>query len=307
MAVAIRFGMKLAAIRFVLQRQMKELISLAVGVFGRDVTAANVIANTKLSSKGSASIAGTANISTLAVTNSASVGTSLSVTSSGTFGGNCTANGLIANQDGNIKRNLQVGNQLKVTVNGTSSAPAIVIGSSSNTKKFSLWAGSGSFNIGVGTDKVLNFNGSKFFINKGVVESTGGNGVKIKSDGQVIYTTSSRRSKDNIQDIDITDMVDVLTDSRIVSFEYKSEPGISTVGMIAEELYEIDPRFVYAEGEVCHGINYEMLTLPLIAGWRQHQQEISDLKETISSLTERLEALEAAGGSSTSTRKRKTT
>ena len=168
--------------------------------------------------------------------------------------------------------------------NALSTAPAIEIGNSDNPEPFGIWGGVGAFTLGVAGNSVVKYEGAEFMIKQGIKDESGGNGLKIKNNGQIVQTGSARSLKQNIQDLDVNSLIDVLTDSRLISFEYISDPGVNTVGMIADELYAIDTRFCYAEDGVPLGINYEMLTLPLIAGYRKQQLEITALSDRITAL-----------------------
>lgn len=196
------------------------------------------------------------------------------------------------------------GQSLNITRNGTASSPVITIGASENGSKMIMWSSNDEVNIGLSKGSLdknaaIKFNSKEFFIQYGVKDDSSGNTVKMKSDGRLVQSGSSRSLKQNIQDLNVSGLLDVLDNARMVSFEYKASPGVNTVGMIAEELYDIDTRFVYAEEGVPLGINYEMLTLPLIAGYRQQKAEITTLKETVANLVTRIEQLEADHASMT--------
>ena len=117
-------------------------------------------------------------------------------------------------------------------------------------------------------------------------------------------------------------MANILENANICTYKWKNPPIIdedrniddsTQIGLIAEELNELDSRFVYCDEKTGEPetVHYQMLTLPLIAGWRAHKVEINELraenrllKTRLDEMNERLTKLE---GGTTTTRKRKTT
>ena len=261
--------------------------------------------NTGINLTGGGAFGGTVSSGAFTTTGNLTVGNLSTLMGAVSCQSNLTATGdIVSGSSVGASVNVTAGNtffgqSLAIQRNGTQSSPAITIGQPANASKMIMWSGNDEVNIGLsnaslGKNAAIKFTSSEFFIQYGVNDDGGGgNGLKIKSNGAIVQTSSTRARKQNIQDLNVSGLLDVLDNARMVSFEYKQDPGVTTVGLIAEELYDIDTRFVYAEEGVPLGINYEMLTLPLIAGYRQQKAEITTLKATVANLITRIEQLEA--------------
>ena len=260
--------------------------------------------NTGINLTGGGAFGGTVSSGFLTTTGNLTVGNLSTLTGAVSCQSNLTATGdIVSGSSVGASVNVTAGNtffgqSLAIQRNGTASSPTITIGQSANASKMIMWSGNDEVNIGLsnaslGKNAAIKFNSSEFYIQYGVKDDSSGNTVKMKSNGQLVQSGSARSLKQNIQDLNVSGLLDVLDNARMVSFEYKATPGVNAVGMIADELYDIDTRFVYAEEGVPLGINYEMLTLPLIAGYRQQKAEITTLKATVANLITRIEQLEA--------------
>jgi len=119
--------------------------------------------------------------------------------------------------------------------------------------------------------------------------STGGLGVYINSDGLLGTTTSSRRFKEEIADLD--EISAHLTDLRPVQFRFTEEAARGQrrpieFGLIAEEVAEVMPELVvYDEEGQPFTVRYHLLT-PLLLNEIQRQQRV------IATMSRRLEAIE---------------
>ena len=103
--------------------------------------------------------------------------------------------------------------------------------------------------------------------------------VHIRSDGRLTKATSSRRYKDNIQDLDIN--TEKVYDLRPVSFDWKST-GKSDFGLIAEEVSDILPELVvYNEDSVPESVQYTSLSVLLLAELKKLREEVNNLKESL--------------------------
>ena len=103
--------------------------------------------------------------------------------------------------------------------------------------------------------------------------------VHIHSSGLLTKATSSRRYKDNIQDLDIN--TDKIYDLRPVSFDWKSN-GKSDFGLIAEEVSDILPELVvYNEDLTPESVQYTSLSVLLLAELKTLREEVKDLKEKL--------------------------
>jgi hypothetical protein len=109
--------------------------------------------------------------------------------------------------------------------------------------------------------------------------------VLIDSAGQLGTVSSSKRHKDNIEDMD--DYSEDILDLRCVKFNYKnnSEDQIS-VGLIAEEVEDIMPQLVVKDLQGKPETVKYLDLIPMLLN------EVQKLKKEIKNLSERLEELE---------------
>lgn len=116
--------------------------------------------------------------------------------------------------------------------------------------------------------------------------TTGGVGIPviIDANGQLGTISSSRDSKQNIVDLDLSRAQKLLS-MNFKQFEYKASPEIPQMGLIAEEVKDIWPDLVVKQATGVETIRYDML---LIASLRLLQE----YSERIKSITKRLELLE---------------
>lgn len=91
-----------------------------------------------------------------------------------------------------------------------------------------------------------------------------------------IQTSSDRRLKDDIQNID-ADMVDKL---HPVAFRYKADPSKQHYGFIAQEIQTVMPDAVTENGEYL-GVFYDELIAPAIAKIQQQEKRIKALEEAL--------------------------
>jgi hypothetical protein len=122
--------------------------------------------------------------------------------------------------------------------------------------------------------------------------------VMIDSNGQLGTVSSSRRFKQDIEDMG--DASRGLMSLRPVTFRYKqpfadgSKPA--QYGLIAEEVEEVYPDLVArsADGQI-ETVKYQVLDSMLLNEVQRQQREIDQLKQQNDQLQRRLERLEAAG------------
>ena len=100
-----------------------------------------------------------------------------------------------------------------------------------------------------------------------------------------VTSVSSRQFKENIEDIDSADYLNIINSLRPVKFNYKpdivEDPEVKVYGLIAEEVDEIpgaEVLITYKDEEV-YSVKYDRLPLALI--------------KAIQQISERLDALEA--------------
>jgi hypothetical protein len=204
-----------------------------------------------------------------------------------TAGANNTANGanaLLANSTGN--NNIAIGNDAGANVTSTSNNIEIAnLGSAGD---------SGTIRIGTAGTQTSAFIAGI----QGVI--TGNNNavpVLIDSNGQLGTTSSSRRYKEDIQDMGNTSSG--LLRLRPVTFRYKKPfaDGSQPVqyGLIAEEVAEVYPDLVArsADGQI-ETVKYQVLDSMLLNELQKQNTTIAAQKEQIRSLEERLARVEAA-------------
>ena len=127
----------------------------------------------------------------------------------------------------------------------------------------------------------------------GVLTSVIGSGqpVYISGTGQLGVVTSSRRYKDDIQDMAAAS--DRLFKLRPVTFRYKQPAADGTkplqYGLIAEEVAEVYPDAVTynAAGEP-DGVQYHKINAMLLNEVQKQRQEIEELKVSLAELKETL-------------------
>jgi hypothetical protein len=121
--------------------------------------------------------------------------------------------------------------------------------------------------------------------------------VVIDSAGQLGTVSSSRRFKEDIQDM--ADSSSGLMRLRPVTFRYQKPFADGTkpvqYGLIAEEVAEVYPDLVVhsADGQI-ETVKYQVLDSMLLNEVQRQQKEIVTLKDENQSLRKRLERLEAA-------------
>jgi len=102
--------------------------------------------------------------------------------------------------------------------------------------------------------------------------------------GQIGIDVSSKRYKTNITDIeDVSWLYDLVP----VNFSYKSDSlNTKQYGLIAEEVLEVNPDFVFYKNGQVEGVSYSKFIAPII-------QVVKDQNNTIKSLQKEIEVLKA--------------
>ncbi|MFA5136738.1 MAG: tail fiber domain-containing protein [Patescibacteria group bacterium] len=122
---------------------------------------------------------------------------------------------------------------------------------------------------------------------------------KLHVAGTIYASGSSRRYKENISDLEIDTAK--IYQLQPVSFDYKPEykdfgkilGGGHQIGLIAEDTYKIIPELaVYSEGRISN-VDYEKLSILLLAEMKKQKQSLDALEDKIKSLENRLNQLES--------------
>ena len=99
------------------------------------------------------------------------------------------------------------------------------------------------------------------------------------SSGLFTKVSSSRRYKDNIEDLDIH--TENIYDLRPVSFDWKSN-GEPDFGFIAEEVHEILPELtIYDDQNRPEAVKYKQLSILMLEELKKLREEVKDLKEKL--------------------------
>jgi hypothetical protein len=175
-----------------------------------------------------------------------------------------------------------------------------------NSAGYNLMSGSNNVyisNVGVGSESnaihVGNMDHTATYI-AGISGQTSASGlaVYVASDGKLGTTTSSRRYKEQIADMDSES--DVLLKLRPVSFHYRKELDESRLrqyGLVAEEVAEVAPDLVaYDEDGAPHAVRYHLVNAMLLNEVQKQRRRIEEQEAEILELRaaqSRMQDLEA--------------
>jgi hypothetical protein len=200
-----------------------------------------------------------------------------------TSGGNNTASGFSA-LSGNTTGSTNIGVGFQAGTNLTTGSNNIDIGNSG------LAAEAGTIRIGTGGVQTHAFIAGIRGITTGQANAIA---VVIDSDGQLGTTSSSRRSKFDINDM--AKATEGLMHLRPVTFRYRAHGDNTPLqyGLIAEEVAEVYPELVARnkDGEV-ETVMYQFLAPMLLNEAQRQRRTIEDQRKTINRLEQRLEAVE---------------
>jgi hypothetical protein len=125
--------------------------------------------------------------------------------------------------------------------------------------------------------------------------SAGGLAVYVASDGKLGTTTSSRRYKEEIVDMDVES--DVLLRLRPVSFYYRKEldgEHLRQYGLVAEEVAEVAPDLVaYDEDGAPQAVRYHLVNAMLLNEVQKQRRQLEAQRAEILELRASLARLEA--------------
>jgi hypothetical protein len=94
--------------------------------------------------------------------------------------------------------------------------------------------------------------------------------VVVRANGQLGVVASSARYKTDIRDL--TDASDKLAQLHPVSYQYKTEPGVTHFGLIAEEVDRVMPELVVRDAQNRpETVQYHEI-IPLLLKERQEQR-----------------------------------
>ena len=159
---------------------------------------------------------------------------------------------------------------------GTYSAPPYTFHGDTDTGMYSTGADSIGFTAGNGLRTSIGTAGTYLY----TVSVASAVEVNINgASGLLTKVSSSRRYKDNIEDLDIN--TEKVYDLRPVSFKWKSN-GVSDFGFIAEEVQDILPELVvYNEDNTPEAVKYKQLSILMLEELKKLREEVKDLKEKL--------------------------
>ena len=102
---------------------------------------------------------------------------------------------------------------------------------------------------------------------------------------KIVKYSSSRRYKDNIDyEIDKEKYHEDLLKFKPCRFNYKTEPGLTNLGLIAEDVEEINPELCNFEGDKVESFKDRDLLVMCILELQRKDKEINELKSRLESL-----------------------
>ncbi len=135
-----------------------------------------------------------------------------------------------------------------------------------------------------------NSSNNRFVCSAAYNSITPGNPLYVNSDGEIGYQSSSKRYKTNIKDMED---VSWLYDLRPVNFRYKTDSlNSKQYGLIAEEVVQVNPEFVFYKDNKIEGVLYSNLITPLLKEAQKKNKEIETLKAQIAALSEKVTELD---------------
>ena len=153
-----------------------------------------------------------------------------------------------------------------------------------------------------GNNSFMNFGTEASYTSRGSIDYN-------RAGGLVRYNTSSDATLKNIiGDSDGVKSIEILNSTRIRDYSWKDDTTNKTqIGVIAQELYETFKGAVSVGGEVEKtdedgnvtteyrpwAVDKTAFTFHLVKGWQEHQRIIQEQQAIITSLTDRITALEA--------------
>ncbi len=132
--------------------------------------------------------------------------------------------------------------------------------------------------VGIGTSNPQNALQVEGIIRAKGLGSATGTHLCIANSGALSACGSSRRYKEDIDDL--ATGFDLIEQLRPVTFRWK-ETGESAVGLIAEEVAEVDPLFVTYRDGVVEGVRYDQLTVVLINALKEQRATIEKLTAVV--------------------------
>lgn len=135
------------------------------------------------------------------------------------------------------------------------------------------------------SNTVFSINAGVEFRPQDVYDSTTGlsANVRVDTNGRLRRSTSSKRYKKNIRDLDKNEILKL----RPVVFDDKNNENVKDqIGLIAEEVNEVEPRLaVKNEKGVVEGVNYQSIGVMLIPIVKELTEKIAKLEAKIEAMS----------------------
>ena len=143
----------------------------------------------------------------------------------------------------------------------------------------------------------LKLTGERNIIIKGNYSNWGtgsGTAAHISSAGYIVKYSSSQRYKEKIDyNLNLNNYHNQLMQLKPCTFEYKTEPGILQLGMIAEDVEQVNPDLCVYDGDLVDGFKDRDVMTMLIIESQLKDQQIQSLQSEIELLKQRLDKLES--------------
>lgn len=115
-----------------------------------------------------------------------------------------------------------------------------------------------------------------YYLSVPSVASVGG--LVIASNGRIGLASSSMKYKENIRSLEDCSWIYNLN---AVMFDWKDKSGKDCYGLIAEEVYAVNPSMVRLKDNAPEGVYYENLPVVMLVELKKLRAEIEDLKSQI--------------------------
>lgn len=201
------------------------------------------------------------------------VGLTINGSAASTFSGTITGN---ASADGEYVRFTRTGgtNNPFLRLNLTDSTGAAFLEANSATTTRQLQLGCNAL-IGI----TINGSAAVQFNNVSTTASAANAFLDNANSNNLLRSTSSRRYKTNINDLQVTDELLKMRPVTYTSLSKSDNPNTVHLGFIAEEVDQVDQRLVYYvdsdSGNIPESVQYERITVLLVAHIQRLEQRLA--------------------------------
>lgn len=177
----------------------------------------------------------------------------------------------------------------------------MITSTNTGSDEFSIGGGGGGLTLNSTTSTLIPAKDLQIHATAGSISIMGkawgggtGTSAVVNTSGYLIKNTSSIRYKNNVDyEINRQEYHNQLMQLKPCTFEYKVQPGETQLGLIAEDVAEINPDIPNYDLEgLPESLKDRDLTTLLIIEAQEKDKEIAALKEDIEDLKQRLSAIE---------------